>query len=371
MAVRVARRVRYVDFAAQFAAERDELMAVVEGVFARGDFVGGAAIEQLEAELAAYLGVEHVIACNSGTDALILSLAALRIGPGDEVITASNSFVASAAAIARLGATPVFADVLDDQLLDPQAVAAAITPRTRAIMPVHLTGRVCDMTALGELAAHHGLAIVEDAAQAIGSRLGGRCAGTFGTINAFSAHPLKNFNAAGDAGFLATSDAALAAWVRRQRNHGFVDRDTSLEWGSVSRMDTLQAAVLRFRLGGVDAIIERRRANAARYRSLHVRDRTWFPLDAADQFASHHLFVIQTGRRDELQARLAERGVSTKVHYPIPIHLLPAAAALGYGPGSLPVTERQARRILSLPIHQCLHDDDLVYVAAEIDAFFG
>ncbi len=371
MAVDAARQVRYVDFPAQFAAERTELMAIVEGVFARGDFVGGAEIERLEADLAADLGIAHVVACNSGTDALILALAALGIGPGDEVITAANSFVASAAAIVRVGATPVFADVCDDQLIDPQAVAAAITPRTRAIMPVHLTGRVCDMAALGALAHARGLAIVEDAAQAYRSQLGGRWAGTFGTINAFSAHPLKNLGAAGDAGFVTTADDALAARVRRQRNHGFVDRDTAIEWGSVSRLDTLQAAVLRFRLRGVEATIATRRAHAARYHEWLDRNRTWFPVEAPGHVGSYHLFVIQTDRRDELQRALERRGVSTKIHYPTPIHLLPAAAKLGYARGSLPETERQAQRILSLPIHQFLVADDIAYVAHEIDAFFG
>jgi dTDP-4-amino-4,6-dideoxygalactose transaminase len=364
------RRVRYVDFPAQFAAERSELMAIVEGVFARGDFVGGAEIERLEADLAADLQIAHVVACNSGTDALILALAALGIGPGDEVITAANSFVASAAAIVRVGGTPVFADVGDDQLLDPDAVEAAITPRTRALMPVHLTGRVCNMARLLEIARKRGLAIVEDAAQAYRSQLDGRYAGTFGTINAFSAHPLKNLGAAGDAGFVTTSDAALAARVRRARNHGFVDRETALEWGTVSRLDTLQAAVLRFRLRGVAATIATRRANAGRYHELLDRERTWFPLEGPGHIGSYHLFVIQTDRRDELRRALERRGVATKIHYPTPIHLLPAAAALGYAPGSLPVTERQAERILSLPIHQFLEAGDLGYVAREIDAFF-
>jgi dTDP-4-amino-4,6-dideoxygalactose transaminase len=370
MSTETARRVRYVDFAAQFAAERAELLPIVEAVFARGDFVGGAEIEQLENEIAADLGIAHAVACNSGTDALILALDALGIGPGDEVITAANSFVASTAAIVRVGATPVFADVLDDQLIDPQAVAAAITPRTRAILPVHLTGRVCDMPALAALAARHGLAIVEDAAQAYRSSLGGRFAGTFGAINAFSAHPLKNLGAAGDAGFVTTADATLAARVRRRRNHGFVDRETALEWGSVSRLDTLQAAVLRYRLRGVGATIVRRRSNAARYHALLDRARTWFPLEAPEHVGSYHLFVIQTERRDALAAALAQRGVATKIHYPTPIHLLPAAAGLGYARGSLPVTERQAERILSLPIHQFLDAGDLAYVAQEIDAFF-
>jgi dTDP-4-amino-4,6-dideoxygalactose transaminase len=368
--VEAGRRVRYVDFGAQFDAERAALMSAVEAVFTRGDFVGGDEVALLEASIASYLGVEHVIGVNSGTDALIFALKALGIGRGDEVITASNSFIASAAAIVHTGAVPVFVDVLSDQLLDPAAVESAITARTRAVMPVHLTGRVADMEALAAIARRHGLAIVEDAAQAFGSRLGGRYAGTFGRINAFSAHPLKNFNAAGDAGFVVTSDADLAARVRRLRNHGFLDRDTALEFGFVSRMDTLQAVILRQRLANVDDVIRRRRRNADIYREL-LPDSVWFPHESAAQFNSYHLFVIQSDSRDALRAHLAARGIGTKIHYPTPIHLQPAAQHLGYGRGSLPETERQAARILSLPVQQFLSRDDIAYVAGEIDAFFN
>jgi dTDP-4-amino-4,6-dideoxygalactose transaminase len=369
-AASASRIVPYIDFAAQFAAERDGLMSVVEQVLARGDFVGGAEIEMLESALTAYLHVNHVIAVNSGTDALRLSLAALNIDQGDEVITASNSFIASAAAISNVGAVPIFADVLPNQLLDPAAVEAAITSRTRAIMPVHLTGRVADMPAFLAIAQRHGLAIIEDAAQSFGSRLGGQNAGTFGHINAFSAHPLKSLNAAGDAGFVATNDAGLAASVRRLRNHGFVNRDTSIEFASVSRMDTLQAAILRYRLANVDHVIEKRRRNADAYSDLLEKAEVSFVRETPEQFNTYHLFVVQSEERDALQAHLFERGITTKVHYPTPIHLQPAAQWLGYRIGSLPETERQATRILSLPVQQFLTLDDIAYVASEVSAFF-
>jgi dTDP-4-amino-4,6-dideoxygalactose transaminase len=369
--IEAGRRVRYVDFAAQFAAERTGLMRAVETVLARGDFIGGGEVGLLEDSIAAYLGAQHVIGVNSGTDALILSLRALGIGRGDEVITTSNSFIASAAAIVHTGATPVFVDVLSDQLIDPAAVESAITTRTRAVMPVHLTGRVADMVALAAIAQHHGLAIVEDAAQAFGSRLDETCAGTFGRINAFSAHPLKNLNAAGDAGFVVTNDAALASRVKRLRNHGFADRDTALEFGFVSRMDTLQAAILRCRLANVDDVIRRRRRNADVYGELLPSSAVWFPRESAGGFNSYHLFVIQSDDRDALRAQLAARGIGTKIHYPTPIHLQPAARHLGYRRGSLPETERQANRILSLPIQQLLSENDIAYVAEEICAFFN
>lgn len=367
----VGRCVRYVDFGAQFRAERAGLLEATERVLERGDFIGGEDVELLEVELAQYLGVAHVIAVNSGTDALVFSLASLGIGRGDEVITVANSFIASAAAISHVGAKPVFADVLPNQMIDPAAIEATITPRTRALMPVHLTGRVADMHAILAIADRHGLSVVEDAAQAFGSRLAGRPAGTFGQINAFSAHPLKNFNAVGDAGFVTTNDTDLANRVRRMRNHGFLDRDTALEFGFVSRMDSLQAAILRYRLAGIDDVIARRRRNAALYRDGLASSAVSFTVEPIDQFNSYHLFVIQTEERERLTAHLTERGISTKVHYPTPIHLQPAAKHLGYSRGSLPETERQAQRILSLPIHQFLQNDDILHVGREIDAFFG
>lgn len=363
------RRVRYVDFPAQFAEERETLMPLVERVFACGDFVGGEEVGRLEEDVARYLGARRAIALSSGTDALWLALRALGIGAGDEVITAANSFIASAAAIFHTGADPVFADVLPDQMLDPQAVEAAITPRTRAIMPVHLTGRVADMEALLDIARRHGLAVIEDAAQSFGSKSGDRYAGTIGTVGCFSAHPLKNLNAAGDAGFIVTADDAIADRIARLRNHGLGDRDTSLEFGFVSRLDTLQAAVLRHRITRVDGVIARRRKNAASYDRLLDATVAFVPAVPETMFHTYHLYVIQVEHRDEMQRRLGERGISTKIHYPVPIHLQPAAARLGYRRGSLPATERQAERILSLPINQFLTHDDVAYVAQAVNGF--
>jgi dTDP-4-amino-4,6-dideoxygalactose transaminase len=361
-------RVPYVDFQAQFEEERDELMPLLESVLRRGDFVGGAAIEILEQELAEYCGVRYAVALNSGTDALLLGLKALGIQPGDEVITPPNSFVASTAAIVGVGATPVFADVLEDQNIDPQAVEAAITSRTRAIMPVHLTGRPADMPAIMAIAERHGLAVIEDAAQSIGTLIGGRMTGSFGQVGCFSAHPLKNLNAMGDAGFLTTNDARIAQEVRLVRCHGMQNRDTVVRWGTVSRMDTLQAEVLRLRLRHLPSVIERRRRNAELYGQV-LDSRIFVPKGLPDAFNTYHLLVAQVDRRNELQAFLKERGVDTAVHYPVPIHLQPAAASLGKGRGSFPVCERQADRILSLPIHQFLSTGQIQYVAEQMKAF--
>lgn len=365
---RATRNVPYVDFAAQYRSEREELLACCEAVFSRGDFVGGEAIDAFEEEAARLIGVRHVIAVASGTDALILGMRALGIGPGDEVITPPNSFVASTSSIIAVGAKPVFADVRADGNIDPAAVAAAVRPRTRAIMPVHLTGRVADMNPIMEIAEKHGLAVVEDAAQAIGSRYDDRMAGSFGQVGCFSAHPLKNVNAAGDAGFVATDDDGIAERLRLSRNLGLADRNTVTVWGGVSRMDTLQAAILSTRLQRLPRIIERRRGNAALYRE-RLTGAVFMPPCRPIEFNTFHTFVVQTDRRGELQAYLACRGVGTAIHYPIPIHLQPAASGLGYRRGDFPVCEAQAGCILTLPVHQYLSRDDLNYVADEILSF--
>lgn len=361
------RRVPYVDIAAQFEEERAELMAVVERVLASGQYVGGAEIDALEAAIADYCGVGHCVALASGTDALMLALKVLGVGHGDEVITAPNSFIASAAAIVHVGARPVFVDVQDDQNIDPALIEAAITPRTRAIMPIHLTGRVAAMDRIAAIAARHGLAVVEDAAQAIGSRYDGRMSGSLGDIGCFSAHPLKNLSAVGDAGLLTTNDAAVADRIRRLRNHGLADRDTAVEWGLVSRLDTLKAAVLSYRLQGLPEIIERRRRNVAIYRQMLDPRHVFWPPCRDREYNSFHTFVVQVDRREALRAHLRDRGIDTAIHYPVPIHLQPAAADMGYNRGDFPIAEQQAARILTLPIHQSLGPNDITYVAEAVN----
>src|SRR5215470_461488 len=350
-------RIPYVNPGAQFVEEKAELMPRIEAILAGGMHVGGPEIEALEREIADYVGTHHAVALNSGTDALIFGMIAAGIGPGDEVITPPNSFVASTAAIAWAGATPVFADVRWDGLLDPEAVEAAVTERTAAIMPVHLWGGICDMDALWAIAERHGLAIIEDAAQAMGTRHRNRRAGALGTVGCFSAHPLKIFNAVGDAGFITTDDDAIANRIRLLRNHGLVDRDTVGEFGTVSRLDALQAAVLRFRLGKLDVMIERRRANAELYRTLLKGVPIRLPQQKPYEFHTFVNFVSQCDRRDELQKHLAGKGVQTVVHYNTPIHLQPAAAALGCRRGQFPVTERLCETILALPANQTLVEE--------------
>jgi dTDP-4-amino-4,6-dideoxygalactose transaminase len=360
----------YVNLPAQGREQLDDLKKILEQVVLRGSFVGTHDdLAALEKRLAEYCGTTEAVALNSGTDALFLSMKVAGIGEGDEVITPPNSFVASTATIVQLGAKPVFADVLADQNVDPEKIARAITPRTKAIMPVHLTGRICQMDEIMEVASKYGLVVIEDAAQAIGSMYKGRLAGSIGHFGCFSAHPLKNLNALGDGGFVTTSDKAAADRMRRLRAHGMADRATIEEWGLVSRMDTLQAAVLNYRLDKLPDVIAKRRANAALYQKLLHHERLYMPPCRNEEYNTFHTFVVQVDRRDELQAHLRSIGIKTAIHYPVPIHLQPAAKSLGHKMGDFPMTERQAERILTLPVNQYMSPADVETVAGEVLAF--
>src|SRR5262245_20481323 len=361
----------YVNLPAQGRDQLADLHRIFEEVLLRGSFVGtDDDLAPLESRIAELCGAAEAVALNSGTDALFLAMKVAGIGPDDEVITPPNSFVASTATIVNLGATPVFADVLADQNVDPEQIQRTITPRTKAIMPVHLTGRVCRMDEIMNIANRHSLVVIEDAAQSIGSMYRGRLSGSFGHFGCFSAHPLKNLNALGDGGFVTTNDHAAAQRMRRLRAHGLADRQTVEEWGVVSRMDTLQAAVLNYRLDKLPEVIAKRRANAALYQGLLRHDRIYVPPCRNEEFNTFHTFVIQVDRRDELQAHLKDRGIKTAIHYPVPIHLQPAARGWGHKPGDFPVTERQAGRILTLPVNQYMSEADVRTVATEVLAFF-
>ena len=367
-AARATPRVPYADFPAQFAAQREELLGVMERVLRRGDFILGEEVGTLERDIAALCGLRHAVGVASGTDALILALKALEIGPGDEVITVPNSWISSTSSIVLSGARPVFVDVRDDFNMDPARIESAITPRTKAILPVHLTGRCADMEAICAVAARHGLAVIEDAAQALGAGLTGRAAGSFGTMGCFSFHPLKNLSGIGDGGMVVTRDDRLAERLRLLRNHGLRSRDEAILWGLNSRLDTIDAAVLRWRLTQLPAVTEARRRHAARYRAA-LASTVSCPVDRPEESAIYHLFMIQCERRDALRRWLSERGIGTKIHYPTPIHLQPCARSLGYRQGAFPVAEAQAQRILSLPVHQHLSAEQIEYVAQSIAEF--
>jgi len=362
--------ISYVDLSNHWKHEKQELLEIIDEVMSNGIFVGGAIIEEFEKKVVDYLGVKHCVALNSGTDALVCAMIGFNIGPGDEVITPPNSFIASTAAIAHIRAIPVFADVLPDQTIDPEKIRMAITDKTKAIMPVHLTGRMCRMDEINAIAKEYGLVVIEDAAQSIGSRFNGVMSGAASDIGCFSTHPLKNLNACGDGGFAVTNDDAVAAKIKSMRNHGLVDRNTVEEFGYVSRMDTIQAAILNYRIDHLDDVIAKRRSNAMLYREVLDASHLYIPDESEEYFNTFHTFVIQVDRRDELAAYLANHGIQTAIHYPVPIHLQPAAKNLGYGLGDFEATETQSKRILTLPINQFISEEQVRFIADMVNSFF-
>lgn len=362
-------RVPYVNFPEQYSRTREETLNAVDAVFKRGDFILGKEVGEFEAEFAKLCGVKHAIGVANGTDSLIMCMKAIGIGPGDEVITTSNSWISSASSVALIGATPVFVDVAQDQNMDPKLLEKAINKKTKCIMPVHLTGRCARMPEILAIANKHGIPVLEDAAQAVGASVGGIKAGAGGLFSSFSLHPLKNLNAAGDAGIITTNDDEMAKKLKMYRNHGMRNREEIDFWGYNSRLDTVQAAVLLPRLRELPAVIERRRQIAMRY-IAGLNGVVECPVERDDEFHTYHVFVIQVDRRSELQEFLNKREIETKIHYPIPIHQQKAAEYLGYKAGSLPVTERQAGRILSLPINQFTSDEQADHVIQSIREFY-
>lgn len=366
------RNVPFVDLVSQHAPLREELHRALDQVLSHGQFVFGPEVAEFEKEFASYCGTRFAIGLNSGLDALILALRALGVGHGDEVITPPNSYIASSGAIGLLGASPVFVDVGDDYNIDPTLIENAITPKTKAIMPVHLTGRPCDMDAISAIAEKHALYVVEDAAQSVGARYKEKPTGSLGDIGCFSLHPLKTLNACGDAGIITTDDAELKQRILRLRNHGLKNRDECAEWGYNSRLDSLQAAFLNLKLRHLSAWTEKRRTHAMIYQQ-ELRDLNGIicPSDRSHEYAAYHTFIIRADRRDDLQRYLNQHGIGAGVHYPIPIHVQESAASLGFGPGDMPKTEQQADEILSLPVHQNLSDDDIRYVCLKVRAFYA
>lgn len=356
------------DLRRQYAAIAGEIDTAVHAVIAGGQYILGPEGRAFEAELATYCGTGFGIGVASGTDALRLALEAAGIGPGDEVILPAFTFVATAEVVTQLGAVPVLADVEPGRLtLDPDDVTRRLTPRTKAIMPVHLYGRCADMGPLDAVAQRHGLSVIEDAAQAIGAEYGGRRAGALGRIGCFSLYPTKNLGAYGDAGVLTTDDAGLAERVRLLRDHGQRQRYFHETVGWCSRLDEVQAAVLRVKLRHLEAWTDARRRHAAAYveglRDLPLR----LPEEAPGERSVYHLFTVRSARRDELKKFLADRRIATAVHYPIPIHRQPLYH--GLPAARLPETERASEEVLSLPLFPELTDAERDEVIAAVRAF--
>ena len=361
--------VQFISLKAAHAELADELDAAALEVLRSGWYVLGPQVHAFEEEFAAWLGLPAAAGVASGTDALLLALLACDIGPGDEVITPSHTAVATVAAVELAGARPVLADIRPDTFtLDPDAVAAAITPRTRAIAAVHLYGQMADMEALAGLAERHGLILVEDCAQAHGATSNGRMAGTVGDIACFSFYPTKNLGAAGDGGLVASRRPELIERVRSLRQYGWRQRYISDEPGLNSRLDELQAALLRVKLRRVDAWNRQRQVLAARYDELLAASAVTTPVVAPGNEHVYHLYVIRSQQRDALQAHLTSRGIGAAIHYPAAVHQQPAYQRLA-PPGGLPEAERAVAEILSLPMYPQLTLEQVARVAESVRAF--
>ena len=364
-------KVPLLDLQAQYASIRGDVLAAITRVCDTQQFIMGPEVEQLECELASALGVRFAVAVSSGTDALLVALMALDIGPGDEVITPTFSFFATAGSVSRLGARPVFVDIDPDTfMLDADRVRAAVTPRTRAIVPVHLYGLCADMDPLIAVARDAGVPVVEDAAQAIGATYKGRAAGTFGTMACFSFFPSKNLGAYGDAGLVTTDDEALAKRVRLLRMHGAEPKYYHREVGGNFRLDALQAAVLRVKLPHLAQWNERRRANAGRYRTLFERaglaSRVTLPVEPPARRHIYHQFVIRVANRDAVRQHLASRDIGTDIYYPVPFHRQECFASLGHPLDGFPNADAAAAEVLALPIYPELTEAQQAHVVQSL-----
>ena len=370
-------RIPLLDLKAQFQGIRGEVRSAIDEVVEAQMFILGPGVERFEAAAAAYTGATHAIGCASGTDALILALAALDLGPGDEVLTSPFSFFASASCAYKVGARPRFADIDPGTFnLDPERTLAAIGPRTKALLPVHLFGQCADMDAFLEIGSKRSLPVVEDAAQALGAAYRGRQAGTLGVLGCYSFFPSKNLGGFGDGGMLVTSDDALAERLRILRVHGGRQMYHHKYVGWNSRLDALQAAVLGVKLPHLDRWSEGRAANAARYdqwfRESGLVESGALRLPERDPKARHifNQYTLRVERRDELRRHLDEAGIGHAVYYPVPLHLQPCFADLGYAEGDFPIAERACREVVSLPVYPELTPAQQEQVVAAVAAFY-
>ena len=360
-------RVPLVDLTAQFGPIKREVMQAIEHVLDEMHLFLGPNMRAFEEEFAAYCDVRNCVTVANGTDALHLALRAAGIGPGDEVITVAHTFFATTEAIVMVGATPVYVDIDPlTYLIDVTQIEAHITQRTRAILPVHLYGQMADMDPIMEIAARHDLVVIEDAAEAHGAEYQGRRAGSIGHLGCFSFYFSKNLGAYGESGAVVTSDPELARRLRLYRDHGSEQRYHHQEFGFNSRMDEIQAAVLRIKLRYLDEWNVQRRAHAATYDRLLAGANVGLPVTAPGRSHIYYLYVIRSSDRDGLQRALADREIGTGIHFPIPTHLQTASRALGYREGDLPHTEQAAREVLSIPMYAELTPEQLDWIAASV-----
>lgn len=362
-------RVPFLDLKTQYLGIRREIDAAIAGVLESSQFVLGPEVAALEREFAAYVGAAHGIGVSSGTSALHLALLAAGVGPGDEVITVPNTFVATVAAIRYTGARAVLVDVDPRTLtMDPSRIEEAIGPRTKALLPVHLYGQPADMDPILEIARRRGLKVIEDAAQAHGARYRGRPVGRLGDLACFSFYPGKNLGAYGEGGMVVTGDDGWARTLRMLRDWGQDRKYHHVLAGFNYRLEGMQGAILRVKLRHLEAWTEARRAHAARYRELLADCGVGLPVEGEGRRHVYHVYAVRTSRREALMKALAEQGIQTGIHYPVPVHLQPAYADPAYGRGSFPVAERAADEVLSLPMYPELTEDHLRAVAGALRA---
>tara|TARA_B100000073_G_C23729265_1_gene570270 strand:+ start:311 stop:1423 length:1113 start_codon:yes stop_codon:yes gene_type:complete len=364
-------KIPYVNLKKQSNEENSKIVNALKKILSESNFILGDETKKFEKNICKYLNVNYCVALNSGTDALTLALSLVGVKRGDEVITASNSFIASVASIAHLGAKPVFSDALEDYNIDPKDIKKKINNKTKAIMPVHLTGKSCNMDEIKKISKDYNIPIIEDAAQAIGTKFKNRFVGTFGEIGCFSAHPLKNLNAIGDAGYLVTNKKKFYKKALLLRNHGMENRNTIKLFGHVSRMDNFQAAVLNIRLKSLNKVIKKRRQNAKLYEKYlkNIND-VKLPSDGKNNYSTFHTFLITAKKRDELRKFLLKKGISTAIHYPYLIHKLKFIKKYNHLKYNLPIAEKMVKQILTLPINQYMTKSEIKYISENIIKFY-
>ncbi len=364
-------KIEYVNLKEQYKKERKQILKIIDKVLSTGNYITpNSEVSKFEKNISKICKTKHCIALNSGTDALTFALHMLGVKKGDEVITPPNSFIASTAVIVHLGAKPVFVDVKLDQNIDEKEIEKKITSRTKVIMPVHLSGRMCSMDKIMSIAKKYKISVVEDCAQSIMSKYKKKMSGSFGDFGCFSAHPLKNLNAIGDSGYLTTNNSYFYNKIKDLRTHGMSNRDVIKSFGYVSRMDNIQAAILNFRLKSLKRVIKKRRKNVEMYIKFLNDKNYFFSKEKKDEFNTYHTFVIQVEDRDKLKSFLKSKGILTSIHYPIPIHLQPASKFLGYKKNSFEVTENQSKKIITLPVNQFLKENQIKYISDMINKFY-
>ena len=363
-------KVEILDLKQRYSEEKYEILKCVKRVLSKGNLILTPEVDSFEKEICKYTGAKYCLGLNSGTDALMMGLWSVGIKKGEEVITSATSFVATSNSIRHVGAIPVFVDVQNDLNIDPDLIEKAITKKTRAIMPVHWTGRVCDMEKIKKIAKKYNLIIIEDAAQAMGAYFENKHAGTFGKVSAFSTHPFKNLNAVGDGGFIITDDKKIYDKIKMYRNHGLRGRDDVEIVGINSRIDSIHAEILKFRLKKLKNIISRKRKNINQYKQL-VKNKNFKIIEDDQKIkSSHSMFVTVCNKRDKLKEFLEKSNIQSRIYYKKPLHLIKANKDLGYKRGDLPNTERFANLVLSFPYHQHLKKNQIQFVCKQINKFY-